>query len=111
VPRHQKPAERLSVDRLDFLTKPRQRSPPKSAQYIGIDPLAFGSARAEFAFDDLAGGRELQQKCSGDADAEAVTSGELARGERSVRSRVSEREIAGRISGSPAGSGTPSASR
>ena len=55
----------------------------------------------------------------GDGGAEAVARGEVGRGERRVRARVAQREVAERIarpaassdSGMPAGSGTPSASR
>jgi hypothetical protein len=118
VPRHKKAAERFDVNGLDFLAKPRQRSPPQGAQHVGVDPLAFGAARPELAFDDLARCRELQEQCGCDADAEPIARGELACGEGPVGSRITEREVSGGVSngsssdsGSPTGNGTPRASR
>ena len=62
VPRHEKAAERFGIDRLDLVAQPCKRSPAKAAQHVGIDPLAFGAARPEFALDQLAGGGELQER-------------------------------------------------
>ena len=107
------------IDRLDLLAQLGQRAPPDRLQDIGIAPLAAGSARAELALEQPScGGQLLEQRLRGRA-AQAVARGELDRRERArACARSAARDRARRVgvgsssdSGSPDGSGTPSASR
>ena len=44
------------------LAQPRERSAAKAAQDVGIEPLAFGAARPELAFDEPPGFGQPQQQ-------------------------------------------------
>ncbi len=97
VPRRRRSGRARRVDRLDLLAQPRERPPTEAAQDVRIDPLALDAAGPELAFDQLAGLGEPEQQRFGDCRTQAVTRGQLADRERAVRSRVAQREIAGRI--------------
>ena len=110
--------ERFRVDRLDFLSQPRERSPAKAAQHVGSIhsrsvPPGLNSPSINFPAEV-----SCRTRAVGDADAQTVAGSELTRGERPMRPRIPERQVAGRIAhgleqrlGQPGGSGAPSASR
>ena len=94
MPGDEKAAQRIGIDRLDLLPQAGKRSDAEAAQHAGIDPLAPAAAGSELAFHQLPGGGELQHERVRHAHAKAISRGELTRGERPVRSRIAQREIA-----------------
>ena len=52
VPRRQEAGERLLLDRLHLLAERRERGAPKTAQNIGITPLALAPSRSQLAADE-----------------------------------------------------------
>ena len=89
---------------------------PDAAQDLGVAPLALGAAGQQLAADEVAGALELAQRRQ---RVDAVAGGELGGRERAVGARVAAHERGHRVghvgsrkeSGSPAGGGTPRASR
>ena len=79
VPRDDEAAERVGVDRFDFLAQPGERPAAQAAQDVGVDPLALGAAGPELALDEPPGLAQPQQQRLGDRGAEAVARGQLAR--------------------------------
>ena len=85
------------IDRLDLASQPGQRSAANHAQHAGIGPLPQRSARPEFPLEQATLVGEPQQHGFSSCLAQVVPRGELVDGERCMRPRVPEREIAERV--------------
>ena len=120
LPGRREPAEHRLIDRLDFVAQLGERAPP---QHAAARRRRSTRARCRPAGTRLRAGGLRPSAASARAStagtAEPVARRDVGGGERRVRPRVAQREVAERIgapaassdSGMPGGSGTPSASR
>ena len=79
------------------MTKLGQRPAPNDAQHLGVAPFALGSARAKFPFDDAAAFHETLEGDRHHGHTQPVAPGHFRRRERSMRARVAQHQISGRI--------------
>src|SRR5207253_4358772 len=94
LPCRKRPREDRSLDRLDFMTQFRERTPPNDAQHFVVAPLALRAAGTELAFDEPSALDEALECLRDDSDAEPITPRDIGRRERAMRPRKSQHEIA-----------------
>ncbi len=97
LPRRRETAEHRLIDRLDLVAQLGERAAAQHAQHAGVRPLTPRTARPELALDQTAFHGQSRQHRFGSRRAEPVSQRELRGGERRVRARVAQRQIAQRI--------------
>ena len=97
LPRGCEAPEHRVLDRLDFVAQPREGAAAQHPQHAGVGPLAARAAGPELAFDQTTLGGEPHQQRLGRRRAQAVPRCEIKGGERRVRARVAQCQIAKRI--------------
>ena len=112
-------SENGRLDRLDLPAKLRQRAASNRLQNVRVTPLPAGSPRPELSFEESSRRGELLEDRLRRRAPEIVAGRELRGRERPARAGITPRQIlcgacgegSSSDSGSPCGSGMPSASR